>query len=153
MWGKGIYTKAADVGADLVAGQSRPVVLDDPVTPATIADTVGDTVGDVAGMGADLYESHVGPDPGYLLPWAPAPATAGRRRSRPWPAVCGIVCPSSAPPGQDQGGRYPEEPAGLLLRTGTYTAAVLSAIISAVLCYFIKGENWLGISIAILRAV
>ena len=143
--GGGIYTKAADVGADLVGKVEAGIPEDDPRNPATIADNVGDNVGDVAGMGADLYESYVG---SILATFALSAAANYGWSGMLLPvalAVCGIVCSLI--------GSFlikTKEDATQMsllksLRTGTYTAAALSAVLALPLSYLILGPVYVAI--------
>lgn len=150
--GGGIYTKAADVGADLVGKVEAGIPEDDPRNPATIADNVGDNVGDVAGMGADLYESYVG---SILATFALSAAANYGWSGMLLPvalAVCGIVCSLigsfliKTKEGATQMSLLKS------LRTGTYTAAALSAVLALPLSYLILGpeQHCWGVYVAIL---
>ena len=149
--GGGIFTKAADVGADLVGKVEAGIPEDDPRNPATIADNVGDNVGDVAGMGADLYESYVG----SILATFALGVAAYTGEGRSWNAMLlpillaavGIVCSIVGTfLIRTKEGASQRELLGTL-RKGTYTAAVLAAVIAAPLTYYLLG-NW-GVYIAI----
>ena len=146
--GGGIFTKAADVGADLVGKVEAGIPEDDPRNPATIADNVGDNVGDVAGMGADLYESYVGSILATFALSAFAGYGFGGMLLPMALSVCGIVCSIIG----SFFIRTKEEASqkSLLssLRTGTYLAAILSAVIAAPLTYYTVG-NW-GVYVSIL---
>ncbi|MCI5892957.1 MAG: sodium-translocating pyrophosphatase [Clostridiales bacterium] len=139
--GGGIFTKAADVGADLVGKVEAGIPEDDPRNPAVIADNVGDNVGDVAGMGADLYESYVG-----SVISTGALATAAQLDFN------GIIVPMliagigiiasiigtffvSTKEGADQKSLLGS------LRRGTYISAVISAIVAAVLIFTLLPDN------------
>ena len=148
--GGGIFTKAADVGADLVGKVEAGIPEDDPRNPATIADNVGDNVGDVAGMGADLYESYVGSILAtFALGVAAYPEQSWDAMLLPIAlAVVGILCSIFGSfLIRTKEGASQRELLGTL-RKGTYTAAVLAAIIAAPLTYFILG-SW-GVYVAIL---
>ncbi len=146
--GGGIFTKAADVGADLVGKVEAGIPEDDPRNPATIADNVGDNVGDVAGMGADLYESYVG---SILATFALASTAGYGLAGMILPmalAVCGIVCSIIGSFFVKTKEEATQKSLLMSLRTGTYLAAVLSAVVAAPLTYFILGN--MGVYVAIL---
>ena len=149
--GGGIYTKAADVGADLVGKVEAGIPEDDPRNPATIADNVGDNVGDVAGMGADLYESYVG----SILATFSLGAIAGFGfRGMLLPlllGVCGIICSILGSFLVRTKENASQEALLKSLRTGTYTAAILAAVLAAPLTYFTIGR-W-GVYISILSGL
>ena len=151
--GGGIFTKAADVGADLVGKVEAGIPEDDPRNPATIADNVGDNVGDVAGMGADLYESYVG---SVLATFAIGSAAGYGLNGMFLPialAVVGIICAVIGTFFIRTGEKATQRELLKTLRTGTYIAAGLAAVAAIPLTYFImkdiEGINWWGILIAI----
>ena len=149
--GGGIYTKAADVGADLVGKVEAGIPEDDPRNPATIADNVGDNVGDVAGMGADLYESYVG---SILATFALGACAGYGWKGMLLPvaiAVCGVICSLIGTFFVKTKEEATQKSLLKSLRTGTYLSAVLAAVVAAPLTYFILG-NW-GVYIAILAGL
>jgi len=138
--GGGIFTKAADVGADLVGKVEAGIPEDDPRNPATIADNVGDNVGDVAGMGADLFESYVGSIIGAMvLGVSIAGSDAYRLKLVVFPlllAVTGIV---AAMVGVGFVRVKEGKSAQAALNKGTFGAAGIAAVFSLLLSYFFLG--------------
>ena len=153
--GGGIFTKAADVGADLVGKVEAGIPEDDPRNPATIADNVGDNLGDVTGMGADLYESYVG----SILATFALGASAYAADGLTWNAmllpliiaVVGVVCSVIGTFLIRTKENATQKSLLATLRKGTYTAAVLAAVIAAPVTYYIMG-SW-GPYIAILAGL
>lgn len=153
--GGGIYTKAADVGADLVGKIEANIPEDDPRNPATIADNVGDNVGDVAGMGADLYESYCG----SILSTAAIGATAFALNSEmQLKAVLAPMLIAAVGIFLSIIGIYlirTKEGATMkeLLRSlnfGTNISAALIAIVTFIILYILDIDNWIGISFSVL---
>ncbi|MBO5411203.1 MAG: sodium-translocating pyrophosphatase [Clostridia bacterium] len=141
--GGGIFTKAADVGADLVGKVEAGIPEDDPRNPAVIADNVGDNVGDVAGMGADLYESYVG---SVISASALGVAAMNSINAMALPmliAAIGIVCSIFGTfLVKTKEGASQKQLLSSLSR-GTNFSAIIIAVISFPLVYFILGkENW-----------
>jgi len=156
--GGGIYTKAADVGADLVGKVEADIPEDDPRNPATIADNVGDNVGDVAGMGADLYESYCG----SILSTAALGATAfALNADMQLRAVIAPMLIAAVGVFLSLAGIFlvrTKEGATMrdLLRSlslGTNTSAVLIAVASFLILYLLGIDNWLGVSFSVLTGL
>ena len=156
--GGGIYTKAADVGADLVGKVEADIPEDDPRNPATIADNVGDNVGDVAGMGADLYESYCGSILSTAALGATAFAVSGDMQLR---AVIAPMLIAAVGVFLSLIGIFlvrTKEGAGMKellhsLGTGTNVSAVLIAVASFLILYLLGIENWLGISFSVITGL
>ena len=151
--GGGIFTKAADVGADLVGKVEAGIPEDDPRNPAVIADNVGDNVGDVAGMGADLYESYVG----SIISASALGITAfGELRAMSLPlllAAVGVLC-------SVLGTFFVKTKEGAsqkkLLRAlsrGTNFSAIVIAVAAFPLVYFVLGKEYWPIYFAILAGL
>ena len=156
--GGGIYTKAADVGADLVGKVEQDIPEDDPRNPATIADNVGDNVGDVAGMGADLYESYCG----SILSTAALGATAFvasgdmQLKAVVAPMIIAAVGIFLSLIGIFLVRTKEEATMKDLLKSlslGTNVAAVLIAIATFLILYFLGITNWLGVSFSVVTGL
>ena len=153
--GGGIFTKAADVGADLVGKVEAGIPEDDPRNPAVIADNVGDNVGDVAGMGADLYESYVGSIiSASALGVAAFSGEAFKAMAIPMVmAAVGIICSIIGSFFVKTEENADQRTLLKALSRGTNLAAVLIAIISFFLVWKLLGiEHW-GLYVAILSGL
>lgn len=156
--GGGIYTKVADVGADIVGKVEADIPEDDPRNPATIADNVGDNVGDVAGMGADLYESYCGSILSTVALGATAFAMNGDMQLR---AVIAPMIIAAVGVFLSLFGIFlvrTKEGATMKdllhsLGLGTNVSAILIAIASFVILYLLGIENWLGLSFSVITGL
>ena len=157
--GGGIYTKAADVGADIVGKVEADIPEDDPRNPATIADNVGDNVGDVAGMGADLYESYCGSVLSTAALGAAAFSVAGlevQLRAVIAPMLIAAVGVFLSLFGiflvrTKEGATMRDLLKSLAL--GTNVSAILIAIATFGILYFLGIENWLGLSLSVISGL
>ncbi len=155
--GGGIYTKAADVGADLVGKVEAGIPEDDPRNPATIADNVGDNVGDVAGMGADLYESYAGSILATMALGAAAFATSAVEGMQ-LKAVFAPMLIAAVGVILSLIGIFlvrTNENAGMkqllgALSKGTNCSSVLIAIATFVILWALGINNWLGLSFSVI---
>ena len=156
--GGGIYTKAADVGADIVGKVEADIPEDDPRNPATIADNVGDNVGDVAGMGADLYESYCG----SILSTAALGAVAfAMVPDMQLKAVIAPMLIAAVGVFLSIFGIYlvrTKEGATMKdllhsLSLGTNVSAVLIAVATFIILYLLQIENWLGLSCSVISGL
>ena len=145
--GGGIYTKAADVGADLVGKVEAGIPEDDPRNPATIADNVGDNVGDVAGMGADLFESYAGSLISAISLGVLAFSGSSSWKYAVFPCLLSAIGLISSIIGtlfvRGKDGKNPQK----ALNTGTYVASALVVISSILLSYFMLGTFKFAIAI------
>lgn len=145
--GGGIYTKAADVGADLVGKVEAGIPEDDPRNPATIADNVGDNVGDVAGMGADLFESYAGCLISAISLGVLAFSGSSSWKYAVFPCLLSAIGLISSIIGtlfvRGKDGKNPQK----ALNTGTYVASALVVISSVLLSYFMLGTFRFAIAI------